>query len=117
MPTETPLDAPTLLLRLIEWGDRVLSRNARLDEDFHLLAAEIKAGREALSGIGDEATMLITCLRHVEGAEALSWHMIGGALMPMVRAAAWREMDERRKARATSDPEAQPDYRRGGRDR
>jgi len=107
-------DATTLLIRLIDTAERVLNRNALLEPEFDTLASAIAAHRVAPGHIiKDEATMLVTALRRVDmSRDNLPWRMVAGALLPMVRAALGRAIEERHAIASRPDAEAQPDYGR-----
>jgi hypothetical protein len=109
-----PLDAPTVLKRLVEGGELVLGGRVLLDEQYQEAAAAANEPGAGLIGLGDETRMLIVAIRNAQGNAKGAWAMIVGALLPMVRAALHAAIDERRNTMSKSDPEAQPDYRRGG---
>jgi len=109
-------DPSTLLKQLIDTADRVFNRNALPNEHFGTLALAIASERGMTSSyIGDEAMMLVTATRNCAyggTSQKKDWAMIGGALLPMVRDALGRLIEDRRAASVRSDPEAQPKYGR-----
>lgn len=113
-----PPDAPSVLLRLLAGAERVLAGRPVLGDalaQFNEAASAAAETGAGLVGIGDEARMLITAVRNVETSQAdraRAWSMIVGALLPMVRGALARALEER-AAGVRADPEAQPQYRGG----
>jgi hypothetical protein len=107
-----PLDTPSLLTRLVDASQRILTRGASVDAGFEELAALLSDGE-----IGDESRMLIRALRHAARerlypvAHARPWSMIAGALTPMVQVALGKAIERRAEA-LRSDP-AEHGYRGG----
>lgn len=106
------LDAPSVLLRLIEAGERVLAARPLLGDALALFNEAAAAAAETgavLGGATAEARMLVTAVRNAEintGDRARAWQMIVGALVPMVRSGLARALEER-AAGVHADPEAQ----------
>lgn len=115
-------EGPTLLIRLIDSAERIITRNAALGSEFAALRAAVDTMADSAHWprcVGDEAVMLATALgnrNESSGDLARRWEMIAGALLPMVRDALGRAIEERRDVASRSDPDSQPQYR-GGRSR
>jgi hypothetical protein len=107
------LDGPTVLIRLIDGAERLITARTAMLEGLDELSAQIDTLSDTShwpACVGDEAVMLATAMRNANnssGAKGDAWRMIIGALLPLVRAALGKGIEERRSTAARSDPDAQ----------